>query len=93
MSLESRSLPSSAEEGSSISVAYQSNETGRFEIVVQPFPGSGAGKKRLTRDGGTRPQWRGDGRELFYLAPDNRLMAVPMTISASTIEAGMPAPS
>ena len=73
-------------------VAYQSNETGRYEIVVQPFPGSGSGKKRITTDGGTVPQWRGDGRELFYLSPDNHVMAVSITMNGSTVEAGKPAP-
>jgi serine/threonine protein kinase len=73
-------------------IAYQSNETGRSEIVVQPFPGSGTGKRRITRDGGTLPQWRGDGRELFYLASDNRLMAMPIRLNTSTIEPGTPAP-
>ena len=73
-------------------VAYQSNETGQNEIVVQPFPGSGSGKKRITRDGGTRPEWRGDGRELFYIGPDNRLTGLPITLTKSTIELGNPAP-
>jgi Tol biopolymer transport system component len=71
-------------------VAYQSNETGRNEIVLQPFPGSSNSKKRITRDGGTLPQWRGDGRELYDLSLDNRLMAVPITIDGSAIEAGTP---
>jgi len=71
-------------------VAFQSNETGRYEVIVQPFPGSGIGRKRITRDGGNRPQWRADGRELFYIAPDNRLMSVPMSINASSIAAGNP---
>jgi len=55
-------------------VAYQSNETGRFEIYVQPFPGPGS-RVRVSTGGGAEPRWRGDGRELFYLAPDGRLMA------------------
>jgi len=73
-------------------VAYQSNETGRYEIVVQPFPGSGSGRKRITTEGGFVPQWRNDGRELLYLAPDNHVMAVSIELNGSTFEAGKPAP-
>ncbi len=71
-------------------VAYQSNESGRREVYVQPFPGTG-GKSRVSTDGGTSPQRRGDGRELFYLSPDNVLMGVPVTVKGSTVEAGTPA--
>ena len=61
-------------------IAYQSNETGRSEIYVQPFPGPG-GKSRISTNGTLgSPRWRGDGREIFYLAPDNRLMAAPITL-------------
>lgn len=71
-------------------VAYQSNESGRFEIYVQPFPGPG-GKWQVSTAGGTDPRWRVDGKELFFLAPDARLMAVPVRASNSTFEAGSPA--
>ena len=54
-------------------VAYQSNETGQSEIYVQPFPGPG--RSASLRGGGTRPRWRRDAVELFYLASDRRLMA------------------
>jgi Tol biopolymer transport system component len=54
-------------------VAYQSNESGRNEVYVAPFPGPG-GKWQVSTAGGTFPRWRNDGRELYYLAPDNRLM-------------------
>lgn len=60
-------------------VAYQSNETGRNEIYLQAFvPGAPAsgGKRQLSIEGGANPFWRRDGRELFYLSPDGRLMAV-----------------
>ena len=72
-------------------IAYQSNETGRNEIFVQPFPGPGR-SWQISTTGGTGAQWRGDGREIFYLAPDNRLMAVPVTIDAKTsaADAGNP---
>jgi len=68
-------------------VAYQSNESGRFEIYVQPFPGPG-GKWQASTAGGVHPRWRPDGKELFFLAPDAKLMAVPVRASDSTFEAG-----
>ena len=63
-------------------VAYQSNESGRFEIYVRTFPGED-GKWLLSVAGGTQPRWRRDGKELYYIAPDDRLMAVPITPDAS----------
>ena len=56
-------------------VAYQSNESGRFEVHVRTFPGA-EGKWLVSVAGGTQPRWRRDGKELFYVAPDGRLMAV-----------------
>jgi hypothetical protein len=55
-------------------VAYQSNESGQFEIYVRPFPVSGA-QFQISTGGGVSPRWRADGKELYYLAPDNKLMA------------------
>jgi eukaryotic-like serine/threonine-protein kinase len=71
-------------------VAYQSNESGRFEVYVQQFPGPG-GKWQVSTAGGTDPRWRPDGKELFFLAPDAKLMAVPVRASGSTFDAGSPA--
>ncbi|MGE3843632.1 MAG: protein kinase [Vicinamibacterales bacterium] len=62
-------------------VAYESNESGRFEIVVQPFGGAGP-KWQVSTDGGQAPRWRADGRELFYVTPDGTLMGVPMEPSS-----------
>jgi Tol biopolymer transport system component len=70
-------------------VAYQSNETGRAEIHVQAFPGPGP-KSQVSVGGGTLPRWPRNGGELFYLAPDNRLMAVTVTKTGSTLETGPP---
>ncbi|HEU5182014.1 MAG TPA: protein kinase [Candidatus Polarisedimenticolia bacterium] len=56
-------------------VAYASNESGKWEIVVAPFPGPG-GNWQVSTGGGTEPRWRRDGKELFYLAPDAKLMSV-----------------
>ena len=56
-------------------LAYASMESGDPEVYVQAFPGPG-GKSRISNSGGTEPRWRGDGRELYYLAPDRKMMAV-----------------
>ena len=70
-------------------VAYQSNEAGRFEIYVRPFPGPG-GQSQVSIAGGTSPRWRADGRELYYLAPDNKLMAVAASAQNGTFVPGTP---
>jgi Tol biopolymer transport system component len=58
-------------------IAYASNESGRYEVYVRPFPGPG-GRWQISTGGGAYPRWRRDGQELFYVAPDNRMMAVPI---------------
>ena len=66
-------------------IAYQSNGTGRSEIFLQAFaPGAPAsgGKWQLSTNGGASPLWRRDGRELYYISLDDKLMAVPMTLGA-----------
>jgi len=70
-------------------VAYASNETGRYEIYVTRFPGPG-GKTQVSTSGGIYPRWRPDGRELFFIAPDNRMMAVPVD-TAAAFTTGTPA--
>jgi Tol biopolymer transport system component len=70
-------------------VAYQSTETGQNEIYVQPFPGPGP-KVQVSVGGGTLPRWRRDGAELYYLAPDRRLMAVSVAQSGARLETGPP---
>ena len=70
-------------------IAYESDVSGRREVFVQSFP-DGTGKSwRVSSDGGIEPQWRGDGRELFFLAADKKLMAVPVT-TEPTFRAAMP---
>ncbi len=71
-------------------VAYSSNESGKREVVVTPFPGPG-GKWQVSTAGGSEPRWRRDGRELFYLAPDGKLMAVEVQ-QGPTFEAGVAKP-
>ena len=65
--------------------AYSSDETGQYEIYVERFP-EGGGKQPLSIGGGMQPRWSADGRELFYLAPDRKLMSVAVS-SESTFEA------
>jgi Tol biopolymer transport system component len=60
-------------------VAYASSESGRPEVYVQPFPATGA-KWQVSTGGGEQPRWRRDGKEMFYLAADRRLMAVPIRV-------------
>jgi hypothetical protein len=68
-------------------IAYSSNETGKSEVYVRSFSASG-GKWQISTNGGTQPKWRPDGKELFYLASDGKLMAVPVKAEA-TFEAGV----
>jgi eukaryotic-like serine/threonine-protein kinase len=68
-------------------IAYASNESGRWEVFVESFPPSGP-KKQVSMDGGSQPVWRRDGRELFFLAPDARLMAISVTPGATLPFAG-----
>jgi len=70
-------------------VAYQSNEGGQFNVWLQPFPGPG-GQRQVSPAGGASPRWRPDGRELYYLSPDAKLMAVPIRMQGATVEPGDP---
>jgi dipeptidyl aminopeptidase/acylaminoacyl peptidase len=73
-------------------LAYASNESGHYEIYVRTFPEAG-GKWQVSVAGGVQPRWRRDGRELFYIAPDGQLMAVPIGVAADThaLKVGPPA--
>ncbi len=72
-------------------VAYASSETGRYEIYVQTFPGH-LGKWQVSTSGGVEPTWRRDGKELFYLGPDDKMMAVEVNTDSSQLQAGIPKP-
>src|SRR5262245_26317802 len=69
-------------------LAYQSNESGRFEIYVQSFPNQGR-KVIISKGGGKLPRWRSDGKELYYVAEDDWLMAAPVR-TGSSFSAGAP---
>jgi hypothetical protein len=74
-------------------IAYNAvGDSGRSEVYVDSFPAPGKlGKKRqVSTAGGFAPRWRRDGREIFYLAPDRRLMAVRVTIAGDEIEPEAP---
>jgi Tol biopolymer transport system component len=70
-------------------VAYASDESGNWEIYVTSFPGA-AGKWQVSRGGGSEPRWRGDGKEIFYIAPNGMLMAVAVN-GESIFATGTPA--
>ncbi len=69
-------------------VAYQSDETGRFEVYVAMFPDLG-GRSQVSQNGGIEPRWSRNGRELFFFAPDNRLMAAQVKTDSPTFEVGI----
>jgi Tol biopolymer transport system component len=69
-------------------VAYTSNESGQDQVYVQSFP-TGTGKFQISAGGGVQPRWRKDGKELFYLSLDQKLMAVDVKTSP-TFEHGTP---
>jgi eukaryotic-like serine/threonine-protein kinase len=69
-------------------IAYISNDQGRNEVYVQTFPASG-GKWQISTNGGNIPRWRRDGKELYYISADQKLMAVAVK-SGSSFEAGVP---
>jgi hypothetical protein len=70
-------------------VVYQSDESGRFEVYVQAFP-EPREKFPISNGGGMFPQRKSDGRELFYLSTDGKLMSVRLNLGADSLEASVP---
>ena len=70
-------------------LAYESNDSGRDEVYVRPFPDVNSGRWLISTAGGTRPLWASNVREIFYVAPSGAVMTVPIE-SGSTWEAGTP---
>jgi len=68
-------------------VAYCSNESGEYRVYVVPFPGPG-GKWQVSSGDGRGPLWRRDGKEIFYLSADNKLMVVKVEASGGSFAAG-----
>jgi len=67
-------------------LAYCSNESGEYRVYVVPFPGPG-GKWQVSLGDGRGPLWRRDGKEIFYLSADNKLMAVNVEASGGSFAA------
>jgi eukaryotic-like serine/threonine-protein kinase len=72
-------------------VAYISNKTRQFEVYVQTFPVAG-GQVPVSVGGGSQPQWRADGRELYFYTPSRKLMAVEVNGEGSTFRVGTTRP-
>ena len=72
-------------------LAYLSNESGRFEVYVQPVSPTGV-KWLVSRGGGFQPQWGADGRDLYYIAPDRKLMSVAVREESRVLVVSPPTP-
>jgi Tol biopolymer transport system component len=70
-------------------ITYQSNETGIVEVYLRPFPGPG-GQWPISTAGGIHPRWSADGKEVYYISPDGKMMAVSVAINGSTPVLGTP---
>jgi serine/threonine-protein kinase len=71
-------------------LAYESNNSGSFEIYVRPFPNVGDSQRQISTAGGKQPLWARSGKELFYLGADGTLLRVPVEASGGTWHAGAP---
>ncbi len=69
-------------------IAYASNESGRTEVYLEAFPADAAKRYTVSSQGGTGPAWRRDGKELFFVAGDGRLTAVPVTLNGADVQLG-----
>jgi Tol biopolymer transport system component len=72
-------------------IAYTTDESGKNEVFIQSFPASG-NKKRISTNGGFAPMWRNDGRELYFVSEDHKLMAVDVKPTQSSPEFTRPKP-
>jgi Tol biopolymer transport system component len=66
-------------------VAYQTDESGRPEVVVQSFPDPTT-RRQVSRDGGLQPRWSRDGKELYFVSLDSKLMATKLVITGGSVE-------
>jgi Tol biopolymer transport system component len=74
-------------------MAFASDRSGQYEVYVRPFP-PGEGEWVISNAGGTQPRWRADGKEMFFIATDGKMMAVPVKAAPGvkpSLEAGVPA--
>ena len=75
-------------------MAYTSDESGQREVSARPFP-SADSKARISTAGSEQPRWRGDGKELFFVGVDGKMMAVAARVVAAakpSFEPGVPVP-
>ncbi len=84
----SETLPTFSPDGKWI--AYDSNESGTYEVYVRPYPGPG-GKWQISSGGGGYPQWSRTSKELFYKTTDQRIMVVRYSATANSFQAEKPA--
>ena len=70
-------------------IIYQSDETGRLEVYLQSFPDPGF-KRQVSTQGGRLPRWSAQGNELYYVSPEDHLMAVPVKFQGSAAELSTP---
>ena len=73
-------------------MAYTSDESGRREVYIRAFP-SGAEPKKISINGGEGPRWRGDGKELYFVAPDGKVTAVSLKVEAGARQSLQPGPA
>jgi dipeptidyl aminopeptidase/acylaminoacyl peptidase len=81
-------------------MAYVSPEGGREEVYVRPFPAAGDSRWKVSAEGGVQPRWRADGKELYFVATDGRMMAATIQTAASratasaasVLDVGVPVP-
>lgn len=71
-------------------MSWASDESGRYEVYVAPFPESGGSRFQVSRDGGIQPRWNPKGGELFFKTPENVLTAVSIAASSRTFAVGAP---
>src|SRR5258708_11239243 len=71
-------------------LAYQSFESGQFQIYVRAYPKTNDGKWQISTNGGTKPAWAGNGRELFFLDPFNTFMSLAVQTTGATFVYGNP---
>jgi Tol biopolymer transport system component len=70
-------------------LAYDSDESGSWEVYVVPFPRA-QGRWQVSSGGGTQPRWSGDGKELFFVAPTNRLVTAAIEENGASLKVGSP---
>jgi hypothetical protein len=71
-------------------VAYASDESGKFDVYVRPFPADRSQSTMISIAGGMQPEWRRDGKELFYISADGKMTAVPVVTDGPVFTAGAP---